>query len=425
MKPIIGLLGFGTVGSGVWKHLEMNAELINKKTGMKPVIKKILERNKENEKLSYIPGGIVTDSFDEILNDPEIKIIIEVMGGIDAAFNFIKRSLESGKHVISANKALIADKGRELREIADKNNVMFRYEASVGGAIPIINALDTSFSGEEISSVEGIINGTTNFILTKMAEEGLSFNDVLAEAQKLGYAEADPTADIEGFDATYKLCILSKKAFGYTATESEVLREGITKVTTDDIAVAKENGYVIKLVATGKKTENGIELRVHPTMLPIAHPLASVNGVFNAVFVKGNASDEIMLYGRGAGDLPTAGAIIGDLTTIIRSAFIANHPYSFDFELPNTALPKDAFLTSYYISMDLGPEVGLTDKILKLLGDNSIKIKKKYINESPLHIKRFTIFTEKTVEYNFINVFNQISKEIAGVKGVSFMRVEE
>ena len=320
MKKVkIALLGLGNVGRGVWNILQMNGEEIMKRSGCQVEVAKILVRDPSKARAVKVPEELITTNFDEILNDDSIKIIVEVMGGIEPAREYILKSLNKKKHIVTANKMLLATYGDELFKKADEEEVMLNYEASVAGGIPIIQAINESLTANKIEKLYGIINGTTNFILSKMELEGSDFENVLKEAQEKGYAEADPTSDIEGFDAQYKLAILSSLAFGTKVKIDDVYREGITKITSKDIRYAKDFGLVIKLLAIAKETDGKLQLRVHPTMIPATHPLANVHDSFNAVFIKGNAVDDLMFYGRGAGDLPTGSAVVADIVSILRS----------------------------------------------------------------------------------------------------------
>ncbi|MDA8234188.1 MAG: homoserine dehydrogenase [Clostridia bacterium] len=315
----IALLGVGTVGGGVYKVLQQNSREIEMKVGARLEVVKVLERNLERTKELGIPDEIVTTDFSEITGDPEINIVVELVGGVEAARSFVKASLEAGKSVATANKDLIALYGQELFEAAHEHKVDLLFEASVGGGIPIIRPLKESLAANKIEQIIGIVNGTTNYMLTKMAQEGSDFAEVLAEAQAKGYAEADPTSDVEGYDAARKLAILASIGFNSRVTFPDVHVEGITKISKEDMAYAKELGYVVKLLAIAKESDGSIEARVHPAFLPTNHPLASVNDVFNAIFVRGDAVGDTMFYGRGAGELPTASAVAGDIMEAARN----------------------------------------------------------------------------------------------------------
>lgn len=311
----IAVLGYGTVGSGVVEVINTNQNSINKKAGKQINIKHVLD-------LRNFPGDpvekILTHNIEDILNDDEVKIIVEVMGGIEPAYSFVKRALLSGKSVVTSNKELVAKHGAELLNIARERDINFLFEASVGGGIPIIRPLNQSLTADEIYEITGILNGTTNFILSKMADEGRNFDDVLKEAQEKGYAERDPKADVEGYDACRKIAILSSLAFGMQVDFEDIYTEGITKITKQDMLYAEKIDCSIKLLATSKKIEHHIFARVSPVMISNNHPLATVSGVFNAIFVKGNVIGDIMFYGKGAGKLPTASAVVADVVDAVK-----------------------------------------------------------------------------------------------------------
>ncbi len=306
----IAVLGYGTVGSGVVEVINTNHDSINKKAGEEINIKYVLD-------LRDFPGDPVQEKivhdFETVINDPEIKIIVEVMGGIEPAYTFVKRALESGRSVCTSNKELVAKHGVELLEIARSKDINFLFEASCGGGIPIIRPLNSSLTADEIDEITGILNGTTNYIMTKMSTDGSDFDEVLKDAQEKGYAERNPEADVEGYDACRKIAILSSLAFGRFVDYEDVYTEGITKITADDIKYAKKMGTSIKLLATSKKVGDGFYAMVSPVMIDGTNPLFSVNGVFNAIFVHGNVLGDAMFYGSGAGKLPTASAVVADV----------------------------------------------------------------------------------------------------------------
>ncbi|MGF0033395.1 homoserine dehydrogenase [Bariatricus sp. SGI.154] len=313
----VGLLGLGTVGSGVYKLIERQKDEMTDKTGAGLQIEKILVHNM-NKPREGVDASLLTDKWEDIIQNDEIEIVVEVMGGIEPAKTMILEALNAGKNVVTANKDLVAEYGRELLDAAEKNGVDFLFEAAVAGGIPIIRPLKQCLAANEMDEVIGIVNGTTNYILTKMFEEGMDFQEALDKATVLGYAEADPTADIEGLDAGRKVAIMASIAFHSRVTFSDVYTEGITKISARDIAYAKEFGSVIKLLGVAHNTEGGIEVAVHPMILPKEHPLASVRESFNAVFVHGDAVDDVMFYGRGAGEFPTASAVMGDVIDVVR-----------------------------------------------------------------------------------------------------------
>lgn len=311
----IAIMGYGTVGSGVFEVIKRNQHIVNKKAREEINVKYVLD-------LREFPGlpveKVLTHNIDDILNDDSVKVVVEVMGGVEPAYTFVKSALLKGKSVATSNKALVAAHGPELLQIAREKNINFFFEASVGGGIPIIRPLNECLTADDILEISGILNGTTNFILTKMAKEGKEFGQVLKKAQELGYAEKDPTADIEGHDACRKIAILSSLAFGKTANFEEIYTEGITNITGKDMEYAKELECEIKLVGTSKKLSKGISAMVAPFMLSKNHPLSTVDGVFNAIFVKGNVLGDTMYYGSGAGSLPTASAVVSDVIDAVR-----------------------------------------------------------------------------------------------------------
>jgi len=314
----VGMLGMGTVGGGVVELLTRNSDQIKEKTETVFTLAKILVRDPSRPRNIELAQEIFTTNPDDIIDDPSISIIIELIGGIDPARDYILRALQNGKYVITANKDLMAAHGEELLSAAREYKRNIFYEGSVGGGIPIIRPLRHSLVADQVKRIVGIVNGTTNYILTRMAQDDLSFEDALAQARELGFAEADPSSDIEGRDAAYKLIIMSGLAFGCNIDPGQVYIEGIGKVTREDIAYARETGYVIKLVAIGEQLPEGLALRVHPTLVPREHPLASVSNEFNAIFVEGDAVGEVMFYGRGAGSLPTASAVLADMAEALR-----------------------------------------------------------------------------------------------------------
>jgi len=309
------VMGYGTIGSGVVEVLHTNQESIAKRAGEGIEIKYVLD-------VRDFPGDVVEDKvvhdYQTIANDPEVKIVVETMGGVEPAYTFVKAMLEAGKHVTTSNKALVAEKGAELIAIAKEKNINFLFEASVGGGIPIIRSLNSCLTADEIEEITGILNGTTNYMMTKMADEGSEFEDVLKDAQNKGYAEKDPTADVEGYDACRKIAILTSLVCGQQVNFNEIHTEGITKVSAADMKYAKQMGRVIKLLASSKRTDSGYAAMVAPYLLSPKHPLYHVNDVFNAVFVHGNVLGDAMFYGSGAGKLPTASAVVADMVDIAK-----------------------------------------------------------------------------------------------------------
>lgn len=370
MKKIgVGILGMGTVGGGTYKILTENSQNISLKENIDIEVIKVLERVKTRAIEKGVPEFKIVSNIDDIINDSNINIIVEVIGGIEPAKTFIKKSLKAGRNVVTANKELIAKHWDELEKIACENNVGLYFEASCLGGIPIIRSIVEGLQANNINEIMGIFNGTTNYILTKMTDEKMSYSDALAEAQKLGYAEADPTSDVEGFDAAYKLGILSTLAFRKKVPIDKIYRQGISGITQNDIENGRELGYTIKLLAIGKFIDNTVEVRVHPAFVPIEHPLASVRGSFNAVHLVGNYVGELMLYGRGAGDLPTGSAIVSD---IIYCANLAA-PHCMIFLDKKENFVSD-FTSKYYMLISCVDKPGVLAKTSAVLGDNNVSI---------------------------------------------------
>ena len=371
----VGLLGLGTVGTGVLRIILENKEFIEKKLGASLEVKKILVRNLTKARKLPVPPSMLTENVGDIIDDPEISICIEVMGGINPAKDYILAAIGAGKNIVTANKDLIASHGSEIFDAAAEKQVDVRFEASVAGGIPIIRPLKVCLAANKIYEVMGIINGTTNFILTKMTAQGSSFADVLKEAQDLGYAEADPTADVEGHDAARKLAILASIAFNSRVVLDNVYLEGITKITASDIQYAKELGYVIKLLGIAKETDGQIEARVHPVFISKTHPLASVNDAFNAIFVKGDAIGEAMFYGPGAGEMPTASAIMGDVVQVARNVVGNNTGFGICTCYEDKPIkPIGQVEAKYYIRVTVKDQPGVLASIASVFGNQGVSI---------------------------------------------------
>ncbi len=371
----IGLMGCGTVGGGVWKVLAGNREIIHRRAGIEIKIKKVLEQEPARAEAAGIPAELITNRPEDILDDPGIDIVIEVIGGTTAAGDYIKRALRAGKIVVTANKDLLAQDGQELFQLAGDNGVDLLFEASVGGGIPIIRPLKECLAGNRIEAVYGIVNGTTNYMLTKMSEEGISYAAVLAEAQQKGYAEADPAADVEGYDAARKLAILASIAFNTRISFQDVFVEGITRVTARDIMYAGELNCAVKLLAIGKEVDGQVEVRVHPTLISQDHPLASVKDVFNGVFIRGDAVGEVMFYGRGAGEMPTASAVVGDVIYAARNLLKGTKG-----RLACTCYDRKPIKdigevrTKYYIRMKVLDRPGVLAAIASVFGNQEVSL---------------------------------------------------
>ena len=381
MKPInVGLLGIGTVGGGTWNVLKRNSEEITRRAGREIRITAVADKDAEKAKrLTNGDAPVLADAM-QIVNDPNIDIVVELIGGYTVAKDLVLAAIANGKHVVTANKALLAVHGNEIFKAAQEKGVMVAFEAAVAGGIPIIKALREGLTANRIEWIAGIINGTSNFILSEMREKGLPFDDVLKEAQRLGYAEADPTFDIEGVDAAHKLTIMSAIAFGIPMQFDKAYTEGISKLTREDIQYAEKLGYRIKLLGIAKRTNGGIELRVHPTLIPSKRLIANVEGVMNAVVVKGDAVGATLYYGAGAGAEPTASAVVADLVDITRLQ--TADP---DHRVPHLAfqpdrlsdipvLPVDEVVTAYYFRMRVQDKPGVLADITRILAERSISI---------------------------------------------------
>ena len=371
----IGLLGLGTVGSGVIEVLDKNADDIEKRVGAPVKIKKILVKDL-NKTREGVENFLLTDKFEDILNDPEISVVVEVMGGMKPAKDYMLQALQAGKCVVTANKDVIATSGKELFDAAREKNADIRFEASVGGGIPIIMPLKECLNANKITEIMGIVNGTTNYMLTKMTEDGADYNAVLKEAQKKGYAEANPAADVEGLDAARKAAILASLAFNTKIGLNDVSVEGITKISPTDIAYARELGFVIKLLALGKIVKGRIDVRVHPTLLPQTHPMAAVNGVYNAIFIRGNAIGEAMFYGPGAGSLPTASAVVSDIINISRDILHNTLGRIGCTCYDNKPLcPVEETKSSYYVRLLVDDEPGVLGTVATAFGECGVNLK--------------------------------------------------
>jgi homoserine dehydrogenase len=375
----IGVLGLGTVGAGVVKILQTRRAMLQERAGATLTLAAVadtdLTRPREGLDLRALP--LVGDAA-RVLDDPSIHVVVELVGGLEPARTFILRALAAGKHVVTANKALLAHHGAELYEEARRRGVALAFEAAVAGGIPLIRAVKDGLVANRVLSLAGIVNGTCNYILSKMTDEGLDFSLVLKEAQAHGYAEADPTLDIEGMDSAHKLQILVALAFRTFIDLKHIHTEGITRVTAQDIDYARELGYRIKLLAIAKATDHGVEVRVHPTMIPAASPLAAVAGVFNAIFLTGDAVGDLMFYGRGAGQLPTASAVWSDVLEIARR--VAHGIPSLALELPSVGpqplalTPMEAIRCCYYLRVTAHDRPGVLSRVAGILGDNDISI---------------------------------------------------
>ena len=382
MKTIeIGLLGCGTVGQGTLRILAEKASLLESRLGARLVVRRVAVRDAQRARGAALDPRVVTTDPHAVVDDPKVAVVVEVMGGIEPARRLILRAIANGKAVVTANKALLALHGAELYQAAGEAGVDLGFEASVGGGIPLVRAIRDGLVASEAQALYGIINGTSNYILTKMTDEEVPFAEVLAAAQARGYAEADPTMDLEGIDAAHKLAVLVALAFGHPVDFSRIYTEGISRITPTDLRFARQFGYRVKLLAIAKQDPDGaIEARVHPTMIPADHPLAAVSGVFNALFVKGDTTGPVLLYGRGAGALPTGSAILSDVVDIARNLLVgASHRttplgYQMSAVTPRVVRPIDRVVSRYYFRFQVVDRPGVLARIAGVLGSHAVSI---------------------------------------------------
>ncbi|MDD4834982.1 MAG: homoserine dehydrogenase [Lutispora sp.] len=419
-KIKIGILGFGVVGTGTYRVLTENFEAIKKQVGAEIVVEKILMRDMSKKRLIDVPDRMVTTKPEDILENSDIDIVVELMGGEEPAYSYIMRALENGKHVVTANKELMAKKGSSILEKADNNGLSFGFEASVCGGIPIIRAFKRSLCTDKVKRIMGIVNGTTNYILTKMTQEGSGYEDVLKEAQAKGYAEADPTADVEGYDAAYKMAILSSIGFHTKLDINMIRREGISGVSKSDILYGKDLGWTIKLLGIAQEIDGKLEVAVSPVMLPAEHPLASVNGVNNAVFVNSEAVGELMFYGPGAGQMATGNSVASDIMEIARQIVLDNKT------LPNcSCFDVKAFAeepeSSFYLRLDVINRPGVLAKIAGVFGNYGVSLESVLQKKTEGERAEIVWITSKVKESSFkkaiefikyMDVVNEVSSII-------------
>lgn len=433
MKPVkVGVLGLGTVGGGTLNVLRRNANEIARRAGREIIVKRASARDLTRERICDTRDIALTTDPLEIIADPEIDIVVELIGGETIAKDLVLKAIENGKHVVTANKALIALHGNEIFSKALKKGVMVAFEAAVAGGIPIIKAIREGLSGNQIQWLAGIINGTGNFILTEMRDKGRDFNDVLAEAQALGYAEADPTFDVEGIDAGHKLTILASIAFGIPLQFDKVYTEGITRITRADVAYAEKLGYRIKHLGIARKTVQGIELRVHPTLIPERRLLANVDGVMNAIVVYGDAVGPTLYYGAGAGANPTASAVVADVVDVVRA--LTTDPEN---HVPHLAFQADALAdipvlamnqveTAYYLRLSAEDKPGVMADVTRILAKHQISIE-AIIQKEPVAGEKLLpviMLTQKTLEKEMNAAISEI-ESLATISGqVTRIRVE-
>jgi homoserine dehydrogenase len=428
----VGILGLGTVGGGTYTVLARNGEEMARRTGVHIKVTHVADKN--IERINELTRGEVsmTDDAFALVANPEVDVIVELIGGCTVAKDLVLKAIANKKHVVTANKALIALHGNEIFSAAQKAGVMVAYEAAVAGGIPIIKALREGLGANRIQWIAGIINGTTNFILTEMREKGLAYQDVISEAQRLGYAEADPTFDVEGIDAAHKLVIMSAIAFGMPLKFNEVYTEGITQLAQVDIQYAKELGYIVKLLGIAKRTDNGVELRVHPTLIPEKRLVANVDGAMNAVLVQGDAVGPTLYYGAGAGAEPTASAVIADLIDVARlkdttsTQRVPALGYQADQIQDLAVLPIAEINSAYYLRMHATDKPGVIAAVTKILADKSISIDAMIQKEQPAETTKtdMVFLTHKTVEKNIDIAITEIEALAAVTGRVVKLRME-
>jgi homoserine dehydrogenase len=422
----IGVLGCGVVGSGTIRTLQENAAAIEQQLHARLEVRRVCVRNPDRPRDVDVPRSLFTTSAAEVVDDPEIQIVAELIGGIEPAGDYIHRALRNGKHVVTANKELIAKAGHHLLVEAGERKLDFYFEGAVAGGIPIIRAMKVSLAANRIERVMGIVNGTTNYILTQMAQNGLDFSVALKEAQERGYAEADPTDDVQGFDAAYKLAILASIGFQSRVPLERVYHEGIAGITDRDIAYARELGYVIKLLAIAREREQGLELRVHPAMLPLSHPLAAVNDVFNAVYVRGNAVGEVMFFGRGAGSMPTGSSVAADIMEVARGIVNGGSGrISCTCFRDRPILDVEEVETNYYVRTQTDDRPGVIAGIATVFGQRGVSLESVLQKQSHEDAAEIVWITHRTRERDLREALREIAA-LPTVRSVAnWIRVEE
>ncbi len=406
----VGLIGLGTIGSGVYKLFKNSGQILNNKAGCKLKLTKICDIKSERFKKLKVHKSITTSNVNDIIENPEIDIVIELIGGLHPAYDFIMKAIKNKKHIVTANKAMLSKYWEKIIKAAEENNVWFFAEGAVGGGIPVIRALEEGLCANRIQQIIGILNGTTNYILTKMSKEGRNFSDVLREAQIKGFAEANPTLDIDGFDAMHKIVLLSNIAFSTIIDEKKVYVEGIKNIDSLDIKFAEELGYIMKLLAIAEKHNAGINVRVHPAFIPKDKLLASVNYENNAIFIKGDAVGETMFYGKGAGEMPTASAVLSDVIEITKNitAQIKKKPY-FNYKKKPEILEMDELKFKYYIRFNVVDKAGVLAKISGILGKYDISIQSVIQKSRSFNDKVPVVFmTYEAKEKNFKKAIKEI-----------------
>ncbi len=421
----IGIIGFGTVGSGVYELLRQNGETIGNRAGVELRVKSVCDLDMERLK-SEVSGCEITDNWESVTADDEIDIVVELIGGNSPAMEIIESALAAGKNVVTANKKLLAEKNEEIMTVLKSTGNSLGYEAAIGGGIPCVLALKKGLVGNEIKSILGILNGTTNYILTKMEEQGITFETALKDAQEKGFAEADPTFDVEGIDAGHKIALLAMLAYGESLNFKDIPIEGISHISPEDMEYAKDMGYVIKLLGIARKVNGSLDVRVHPTMIPLEHPLASVRNEFNSVMFDGDMTDAIVLNGKGAGSLPTASAVVSDIVQLanrnIHTGDISGHA--------TMMLPEERN-SRYYLRIHTEDNPGMLSKISGILGEHNISIASVIQKETNLKVLPLIICTHFAIEKNILDCIEEIESfqcvhdRVVSIRIEDFEEVEE
>lgn len=422
----IGLLGLGTVGSGAYRTLTENAEAIARKVGAPVRVKKIAVAHPDRPRDVSLERGILTGDPYEVLNDPEIQIVCELIGGVQPAYTYIQQAFAQGKHVVTANKELLAKHGSEVLAEARERRLDIRFEGAVAGGIPIIGPLLTSLAGNRIDRIEGIVNGTTNYILTRMSKERRDFVEVLAEAQRKGYAEADPSSDVDGWDAAYKMAILAAVGMQVDVNVEDVHPVGISRITERDFDFARELGYNIKLLGIAQRNNGRVEVRVHPVMLPADHPLSRVDDVFNAVLVSGSSVGDVMFYGRGAGDMPTGSAVVGDIMEEARAihAGVSGAGPSVCFSRTEM-VPLEEVVSRFYLRLHVADRPKTLSAVTGALGDEGISIARVAQHEMANNRGEIVLVTHPTCEKSIRAAVSRIEMLDAETEAMNIIRVED
>lgn len=410
----IGIMGFGTVGTGTYKILKKNEDALKKQLGASLIVEKILVKDLSKKRDVYVPEELLTTNADDILENPNIDIVVELMGGVEPAFSYIEKALNNGKHIVTANKELLAKKSDAIFQIAGKKNLAVEFEASVCGGVPVIKAFRRTLNTDKINRIMGIVNGTTNYILTKMAQEGSEYTQALEEAKSHGYAETDPTADVEGYDAAYKMAILASIGFHMNVDINKVSREGISNINKRDIEYGKDLGWVIKLIGMAREVDGEVEVGVSPMMLPVSHPMATVNGVNNAVFVNSESVGELMFYGPGAGQMPTGNSVVSDIIEIAGQLALENK-IKFNCSCNGNKEFMTEVHSCYYIRMDVINKPGVFAKIAGVFGNFEVSL------ESVLQKRAQGDNAEIVLITSMVNK-NSLNKAIESIKALDVVR---